>query len=315
MALTLNEIESTTQEFWEKGAADVYYKGNVLIYTMLKDAKPWDGGTYIRQVLDYGQPLGSDFNASSTFNTNKVETMTAARWTPAYYYEPITYDIDDVVKNAGVAQEVDIVNQKLTKAAKHIRSKLADALYAYDTVGTGYGASGKKLVGLLGMISASVTYGGIAVADLAEWTAGAVTATAEPITFSTIDALLTSCLVGDDMGDEPNLLITTRTLFSAIRNLTLPHLRLEHGDLADVGVKNIDYLGNPIVRDYKCPSGYFFALNKNYMGFRVHKDFNFKRSPWARPTDQYLFTCQIIAVLQMICKRRDAHGYHSNFTA
>src|SRR4030042_5053216 len=140
MALSLNEIEATTQEFGEPGAQDVYYKGNILVFTMLKDAKPWDGGTHIRQVLDYGQPLGSDFNAASTFNTTKVETMTAARWTPAYYYEPVTYDIDGEVKNAGVAQQVDIVNQKLTKAQKHIRSKLADALYTYDAVGTGYGA-------------------------------------------------------------------------------------------------------------------------------------------------------------------------------
>jgi hypothetical protein len=188
---------------------------------------------------------------------------------------------------------------------------LADDLYA----STGYGTSGKKLVGLLGMISASATYGGIAVADLTEWVAGAVTATAEPITFTVIDTLLTSCLVGDDAGDEPNLLVTTRTLFSAIRSLTMPHLRLEHGDLADMGFKNIDYLGSPIVRDYKCPSGYLFALNKNYMGFRVHKDFNFKRDPWMRPTDQYKFTCQLIVVLQMICKRRDAHGFHSALTA
>src|SRR5574343_2014032 len=148
MALTLGELEATSQEFGEPGAQDVYYKGNVLFNQMLKDAKPWDGGTYIRQVLDYGQPLGSDFNSSSTFNTNKVDTMTAARWTPAYYYEPVTYDIDDEVMNAGVAQQVDIVNTKLTKAQKHLRSKMADDLYA----STGYGSTGRKLVGLLGMI-------------------------------------------------------------------------------------------------------------------------------------------------------------------
>ena len=311
MALTLDELNATTQEYWEPGAQDVYYKGNVLIGTMLKGAKTWDGGTYIRQVLDYGQPMGGDFNASSTFNTNKVETMTAARWTPGYYYEPVVYDIDDMVKNAGLAQQVDIVNQKLTKAQKHLRWNLAYDLYH----STGYGTSGKKLVGLLGMISASATYGGIAVADLEEWVAGAATSTAEPITFNVIDTLLTSCLVGDDAGDEPDLLVTTRALFSSIRIQTMPHLRLEHGNLADMGFKNIDYLGNPIVRDYACPAGYLFALNKNYMGFRVHKDYNFKRTPWEKPVGQEKFACYLEVVLQMICKRRDAHGLHSGLTA
>lgn len=311
MALTLDEIESTTQEYWEPGAQDQYYHGNVLMYMCLRKAKPWPGGTYIRQVLDYGQALGGDFNASSTFDTTKVETMTAARWTPAYYYEPVTYDIDDEVKNAGPAQQVDIVNAKLTKSQKHLRDKLATDLYASSD----YGDSGKKLIGLPGMISTSATYGGIAVADLSEWVAGAVTTTATPITFAVIDTLLTNCTVGDTPQDEPDLMVTTRSLFSALRGLTLPHLRLEHGDLADMGFKNIDYLGNPVVRDYKCTSTYFYALNTNFFGFRVHKDFNFKRTPWMRPTNQYLFTCQLIVVLQMICKRRDAHGMHYNLTA
>ena len=80
----LQELESTSQEFWDKDpiVQDVFYKGNVFIGTMLKKARTWDGGIYIRQVLDYGQPMGSDFNATSTFNTNKVQTMTAARLDP-----------------------------------------------------------------------------------------------------------------------------------------------------------------------------------------------------------------------------------------
>lgn len=311
MAFTLDELNATTQEYWEPGAQDVYYKGNVLIGTMLKGAKTWDGGLYIRQVLDYGAPMGSDFNATSTFNTNKVQTMTAARWTPAYYYEPVVYDIDDMVINAGVAQQVDIINTKLTKAQKHIRWNLATDLYNSSTSGN----SGRKLQGLPLMLSASLAYGGIAVADMPEWVAGSTSSTAEPLLFTTIDTMLTNCIVGDDAGDEPDLMVTTRTLFSAIRAQTMPHLRLEHGTLADMGFKNIDYLGNPIVRDYACPTGYFFTLNRNYMGFRVHKDFNFKRTPWEKPVGQEKYVCYIEIVLQMICKRRDAHGVHSALTA
>jgi len=311
MALSIDELNAVTQEWWEKGAQDVFYKGNVLFGTMLKDAKTWDGGTYIRQVLDYGQPMGGDFNATSTFNTNKVSTMTAARWTPAYYYEPVVYDIDDMVQNAGLPQQIDLVAQKIQKAQKHIRYNLAYDLYNSSTAGT----SGKKLLGLPAMISTSSTYGGIAVADLAEWIAGAVTSDAAPITFSVLDTLLTSCMVGDDPGDEPDLIVTTRTLFSSLRSQTMPHLRLEHGKLADMGFKNIDYIGNPIVRDYMAPSGYMYVINRNYMGFRVHKDFNFKRTPWEKPVGQEKYACYLETVLQMICKRRDAHGMQYGLTA
>lgn len=312
MALSLDELNATTQDYFDsKEAQDIFYKGNVLIGTMLKGAKTWPGGVNIRQVLDYGQPMGGDFNATSVFNTNKVETMTAARWTPAYYHEPVVYDIDDMVKNAGLPAQVDIVNTKLAKASKHIRYNLAYDLYN----STGYGTSGKKLVGLLAMISTSATYGGIAVADLAEWIAGQVTSTAAPITFTVIDTLLTSCMVGDDAGDEPDLLVTTRTLFSSLRSQTMPHLRLEHGKLADMGFKNIDYIGIPIVRDYMCPSGYLFAINRNYMGFRVHDKYNFKRTPWEKPIGQEKYAMYIEVVLQMVCKRRDAHGLQYGLTA
>lgn len=309
----ISELEATTQEFWDKDpiVQDVFYHGNVFIGTMLKKARTWDGGTYIRQVLDYGQPMGSDFNAISTFNTNKVSTMTAARWTPGYYYEPVVYDIDDQVTNAGAAQMVDVINQKLGKAQKHIRYNLAYDLYN----SVSYGASGRKLWGLPGMISTSLTYGGIDVASMPEWIAGQVTSTAAPLTFSVVDTLLTNCMVGDDPGDEPNMLVTTRSLFSTLRAQTMPHLRLEHGDLADMGFKNIDYIGNPIVRDYMCPSGYMFATNDNYMGFRVHKQFNFKRTPWEKPVGQEKYACYIEIVLQMICKRRDAHGMQYGLTA
>lgn len=309
----LQELESTTQEFWDKDpiVQDVFYKGNVFIGTMLKKARTWDGGIYIRQVLDYGQPMGSDFNATSTFNTNKVQTMTAARWTPGYYYEPVVYDMDDMVMNAGAAQMVDVINQKLGKAQKHIRYNLAYDLYN----STSYGASGRKLWGLPGMISTSATYGGIAVADMPEWIAGQVTSTAAQITFTVLDTLLTSCMVGDDPGDEPNLIVTTRTLFSSLRAQTLPHLRLEHGNLADMGFTNIDYIGNPIVRDYMCPSGYCFVVNDNYMGFRTHTKFNFKRTAWEKPVGQEKYACYIEMVTQMICKRRDAHGMQYGLTA
>ena len=310
MAL-IDELNATTQDDWEPGAQDVWYKGNVLIGTMLKGAKPWSGGLKIRQVLDYGQPMGSDFNATSVFNTNKVSTLTAARFDYGMYYEPVVYDIDDQVQNAGKAQMVDIVFTKLDKAQKHLRYNLAYDLYH----STGAGTSGRKLVGLLGMISASTTYGGIAVADLAEWVAGSVVSTAAPITFTVVDSLLTNCMVGDDKEDEPDLLITTRSLFSALRAQTMPHLRLEHGDLADMGFTNINYNGVAIVRDYMCPTGYLFAVNRKYMGFRVHKDYNFKRTPWEKPIGQEKYACYLEVVLQMICKRRDAHGMQYNLTA
>lgn len=312
MALTETELNAVSDVYWQSGGAvDQFFKGNVLMYRMLKKGNKYPGGKKIKQILEYGEPHGGSFNSVSTFDTNKYEEFTAAFFKAAYYYEPITYDIDDEVENAGDAQKVDLITSKLKGAQKKIRSKMADDLYA----STSYGSTGRKILGLPAMISTATTsYGEISSTDLPEWTAGAVTTTTESLTLSKLRTLNTSCVVGDDPGDEPTINVTTRTLMDVVKSQTLPHLKLENSDLADFGFKNVIFEGKPVVADYKCTSGVLWALNENYMDFKSHSGFFFKREPWMRPTNAYKFTTQIIWVGQLVCKRRNAHGYHSNLS-
>lgn len=310
MALTTTELEALTRDYWDKGSWDQYFLGNILMYRLLKKGNKYTGGKKIRTILDYGEPHGGDFNAQSTFDTNKYEEHTAAFYTPAYYYEPVTYDIDDIVQNTGPEQEVDVVNAKLTKAQKKIRSKMADDLYGSSS----YGASGRKILGLPAMCSTTSTYGEIAVADMSEWAAGAVTSTTEPISFGVMRTLRTACTVGDGPEDEATIFVTTRTIMDAVKGMTLPMQRFENVELAQVGFKNIIFEGTPVVADYKCTSGYLYNLNENYLDFKSHVDFFFKRQPWMRPTDKPLWSCQLFWVGQLVCKRRKAQGSHYNLT-
>ena len=309
MALTLSEIEALTLDNWEKGSLDMYFLGNVMLYRLLKRGKKYSGGKAIRVTIGYGQPVGGAFNSQSTFDTKKREEFNAAFFTKAMYYEPVTYDIDDQTDNAGPTAEIKIVAEKLTLAQTKIRYSMAYDFYNSST----YGSTGRSILGLPAMISqTSTSYGQVSNSDIAEWTAGAVTTTAEPITGSVMRKLRTACQVGDEGKDEPSIMLTTRILKDQVEDQTQASKRYENTELAEIGFKNLMIDGIPLVADYQCPTGYLYALNEHYMDFLSHTGFFFNRRPWQSPADKPIYTTQILWAGQMICRRRNAHGSHSS---
>lgn len=313
MALTLDEIQSITQDFWYPGAADNYFTGNVLMYRLLKNGGIATGGVKIRQVIWYGSPDGGSFGPSSTFDTTRREKMNAARFDWALHYEPVTYNIEDKIKNNGPEAEVDSVMTKLDMAQKGIKDSMADALYS-----TGVAIGDEwPITGLQGMINAtsSTSYGTIAEDDMSVWKPGAVTTTAEALTLPVMRTLKRNCQVGDANEDRPSLYITTTTLRDVYEALLQPQQRFSDDKLASAGFSNLLFdTVAPVVGDMKCPSGFMFALNENMLDFKSHTDFKFHHEPWMRPTNQYLFTMQIIWSGNLTCKRRGAHGSHSNLS-
>jgi len=254
MALPATELEALTLDYWDKGTWDQYFLGNVLMYRLLKKGKTYTGGKLIRETLMYGQPVGGAFNAQSQFDTTKRDEHTSAFFKQAYYYEPVTWDIDDETQNSGPEAIVDLVDSKLNAAQKKIRQQMGIDLYGNST----YGGTGRGILGLPAMISQSTTaYGQISNTDLPEWTAGAALNVAGPLTFSVVRTLRTACVVGDDPSDEPTIFVTTRELLDVLRGLTLPQLRYEHAELADIGFKNIDFEGTPVVGTSSARAGTF----------------------------------------------------------
>jgi len=312
MALALDEIQSITQDFWYPGAADNYFKGNVLMYRLLKNGGTASGGVKIRQVIWHGSPDGGAFGPSSTFDTTRRDKTNAARFNWSLYYEPVTYDIQDKVQNSGPEAEVDAVMTKLDMAQKAIKDSMANDIYG-DGVATG---DEWPLTGLAAMINSTsaTSYGSIAEDDMSVWAPGAVTTTTESLTLSVMRTLKRACKVGDDNADRPTLYITTDALRDVYESLLQPQQRFENADLASAGFSNILFDQRPVVGDMKCTSGMMFALNENYLDFKSHADFKFHHEPWMRPTNQYKFTMQIIWAGNLTCKRRGAHGSHSNLS-
>lgn len=313
MALELNEIEALTQDFWYPRAYDNYFTGNVLCYRLLKKGSKAPGGVKIRVPIYYGGPHGGPFGTNSAFDTTKYDDHNAARFEWTKYYEPCTYDMDDELMNSGPQAEVDLVMSKLKMMQKGIRDQMAEGIYSDGSLINGV----KQIDGLFAMInsSSSTAYGSLTEDDLSEWKPGAVTTTTEALSLPVLRALRTACEFGNGMEDSPTLFITTPELLDVFRGILQSQQRFTtNEDLAKVGFRNIEFEGVPVVSDHKCPDGYFIALNENYMEMKSSSKYFFKRSKWMRPTNQLKYTLQVVWAGNMVCMRRDAHGYHSNLS-
>lgn len=312
MALTRDEIQSTTQDFWIKKAHDNYFTGNILTYRLLKSGNKVSGGEKIRIPIWYGGPRGGVMGYNSTFDTTRYEAITSARFDWGIYYEPVTYGLKDKIENAGVAQEIDIVMTKMDFAQQSLKESMTTDLYG-DGIAVG---DTKPITGLFALLNAttSTAYGDIKQDDLSVWAPGATTTTTENLTLSVMRTLRRACKVGDSPENVPSLYITTDAIKDTYEGLLQPQVRFTDAKLANAGFDNLLFGNKPIVADMKCPAGYMFALNENYLDMKSHQHFFFHHEPWKQPTNQYLFTMQIMWAGNLVCTRRKAQGFHSNLS-
>lgn len=312
MALTLDEIQSITQDFWFPKAKDNFYKANVLMQRLLKNGGTASGGEKIRQPFWHGEPIGGAFGENSSFDTTRRDQINAARFDWAYYYEPVTYGMKDKVQNSGPEAEVNAIMTKLDMAQTAIRDKMGDDIYGNLTQG-----ETKPLTGLQAMINSTsaTAYGGVAEDDIKEWAPAAVTTTAEALTLPVMRKMKRDAKVGNSGEEKPTIYLTTDQGRDTYEALLQPQQRFTDSKLAAAGFDNLTFDGGkPVVGDTKCPDGAMFGLNENFMDFISHKDFKFHSEPWMRPTNQYLFTMQIIWVGNLTCSRRNAHVSHFGLT-
>lgn len=312
MALTLDEMQSITQDFWFPGAVDNFYKANVLMQRLLKNGRTATGGLKIRQPIFHGNPVGGAFGENTKFDTTRRDQINAARYDWAYYYEPVTYSLKDKVENSGPEAEVSSVMTKLNMAQNAIRDSMGDDVYLSLTQG-----ENKPLTGLQAMINSttSTAYGTISEDNLAEWKPAAVTTTSEALTLPVMRKMKRDAKVGNSGEEKPTIYLTTDAGRDAYEALLQPQQRFTDSKLAAAGFDNLTFDGGkPVVGDTKCPDGFMFGLNENFIEFVSHVDFKFHAEPWMRPTNAYLFTMQLIWVGNMTCARRSAQVSHSNLT-
>ena len=324
MALTWDELESTTRDYFmaDNGkAVDIYFYTSFLLNYLLKQQKGlWErppGGMKIRVPLEYDGQEAMFYSKGDALNSDDRESLNAAYFDWKHAAGNATIYRIDSMKQMGDYGEIQLLQQRVAGAQKSLTHLLAGSIY--DEAG----GDTKRLTGFLACCNETTTtaYGDIQEADLVSedgttpWE-GKRDTDADSISLDLIRTMCTAAKVRDGNGGKPDLVVTTETLWNVIASvLQLQQRFTSDKKTAHAGFVGIEIEGKTFFPDDYCPSGYMFVINTNHVGFAVHPEGYFGRTPWDRIPDSPMDkTMKILFDGNMVVNNRKSHKAHSNLT-
>lgn len=275
-----NDIFTTTIENRSKKLADNITKNNALLSRLSAKGKirPIDGGSKILEELEYGEGDLVWYGGFDAITYTPKQLFTAAEFGLKLCAVPVAISGEDLLKNSGTEQVIDLFEKRIGNAEKTMRNKLSAALYSDGT-----GSDGKEIGGLSLLVADDPTSG--VVGNINRATGGnefwrnqakSATVTAENIR-SEMDAMYLACCRGTD---KPDLIVADNTLYSLYEQSLIPQQRFTDPKLAEAGFTTLKYKGADVIFDGgqggACPANHMYFLNTDYIYLRPHKDRNMK---------------------------------------
>ena len=230
-----NDIFTTTIENRSKKLADNITKNNALLSRLSAKGKirPIDGGSKILEELEYGEGDLVWYGGFDAITYTPKQLFTAAEFGLKLCAVPVAISGEDLLKNSGTEQVIDLFEKRIGNAEKTMRNKLSAALYSDGT-----GSDGKEIGGLSLLVADDPTSG--VVGNINRATGGnefwrnqakSATVTAENIR-SEMDAMYLACCRGTD---KPDLIVADNTLYSLYEQSLTPQQRFTDPKLAEAG--------------------------------------------------------------------------------
>jgi len=306
MALTWDDISSSTHDFIVPRSSDVVYKASPVMKRMqTSNAQKFEGGNKIVHDIGYQELTGGAFARGGTFDTSYIQTNTALQIVPKFYYCNITMFGTDDVFVRGPEAVLSLIAKKFANAGAKMAKLLATDMYLD---GQGTGSSTLQLDGFNAWYDNGDTYtavGGITRADLGvtngtnnQGINGYVASLASGFTLKAVQKAFGACWFGEQHID---LIVSDQNSWDHFWNKLQPLQRMmeESSDVAKAGFQSFKFNGAQVVVDQYAPSGVMYGLNtrdENMLLFiSTLKKYQFGFTGWkeAQNTDdragQYLF--------------------------
>lgn len=316
--LTNAEIEKITSDYLladNKRATDIYFTTSYLMNLLMKQKKGIfkmiPGGDKVKVHLRYDGSEAGAYSRNDALSEDDRENITAAYFGIKHYFGNATLYRTDELSAAGEYAEIELVTEKVDSAMESVRKKLSTDLFssASDT--------SELITGLLSLCNETSTrdYGEInedevVAEDGTKPWEGKVNSTSTVLSLEALQTLRSDAKIE---GSKPNLIITTETLFNKLSRMLQAQQRfVKAEEVAKAGFTGVNFEGADVVVDDYCPSGYAFALNTKHIGFGVHKQGYFSRTPWEKLSSGARGrTLKILWDGNLICNHRAAHKAHA----
>lgn len=271
--------------------SDNIFTGNILLYRLFNGApKTWSGGRFMeKSVVWQKSTQGGSFDGADRFDTAAEDNTIRLQFKHKLVYQPVTILGSEKALNKTEEGQIQLVTNQMDQAKMRLSDRLATMIY-----GDGTGNSGKDFQGLENMIddgTNAVAYGGQTRASYGSALNGNRTASVGNVTLAHIAGQLDNATGTGGNKTEPNLMTTTKAIYSFVEELIIPTtqntfnvtaapLRLyatgaqqvPDANKGEQGFKVIAYRGVPIVADDACPTGRLYGINESEMDFYYVND-------------------------------------------
>jgi hypothetical protein len=277
MALSIDEANTVSSKFYDKTLTQQVYE-KCPFYVKLKSINnvSTDGGTQITWPIRYKKLDQTGFvgpREQVSYSQEETRTQAVQDWKYIVGQNMISWD--ERVKNSGKPMIVNLINDKTTEIREDMADVWSTALHATS-------AGANDFSPLAEIIDTGTTYAGIAVADAAEWAAGAEdSTTTELVLFGSgsLSYMINQATFGNN---KPDLHLTTRDLWSKFESLIEPQKRYYNKDtaLAKAGFTSLQWHDAEIISDVYCQSSYWYGIDTKQFEIRYHPDYNMLTSKW-----------------------------------
>lgn len=277
-----NDVLTTTLESRSGKLADNVSENSALLNRLKNKSKirPISGGSKILEELEYGEGDMTWYSGYDTITYTPKQLFSAAEFSLKLCAVPVAVSGEDILKNSGREQMIDLFEKRVDNAVKTMSNKMAAAVY-----GDGTESSGKAIGGLALLVADSPstgTVGGInrATAGNEFWRNKSTTLTTA-LTSDSIRAEMDKMYLSLCRGsDKPDLIVCGNELYSMYEASLMPQQRFVDNKLADAGFQNLKFKGADVVFDGgqngRCPENKMYFLNTDYLYLRSHKERNMK---------------------------------------
>jgi hypothetical protein len=272
------------------------------------------GGSKIVLPLLYGQNSTAGSYANYEEITLGQQTgITSAEYNWKQYAATIQISGIEEAKNNSEEQIIDLLEAKTFQAEETITEKFDQMFIQSDLASGATPNSGKDWLGLAALVkNSTAVVGGIDPAVDTWWAPGHKTTNSVPLTLAQMRTAYNTVSTGND---QPNVILTTQTLFEKYEDLLQPQERFMDSKTADGGFQNLLFKGAPIVYDNYVTAGDMYFLNTKYIRLVGHSDTWFKPTPFVRPNNIDARYAQILCYGELTISNRKRQGVISNKTA
>ncbi len=275
-----NDLFTLTLEGRTGSLADNVSKSNALLKRLQEkgNIRPITGGSKILEELEYGEGDLTWYSGYESINYTPKQLFSAAEYSLKLCAVPVAVSGEDMLKNAGEAQIMNLLEKRIDNACKTMCNKMAAAVYSDGT-----GSSGKEIGGLALLVAddpTTGTVGGInrATAGNEFWRNKSLTPS-EALTSSNILKNMDKLYMQLCRGIErPDLIVAGTNLYTTFEEALTPMQRFSDSKLADAGFANLKYKNTDVIFDGgqggHCADDKMYFLNTNYIYLRPHQDRN-----------------------------------------